>query len=136
MVITAYSYAPSFCQDKIIFVLDKNIFCPKQNHFCPTQNIFVPDKNFVLSWNNTFLLVKWMENNFLAMEKNCQQLKVIFYPFPKQIWAFKSGTKIFVWDKNVLSGTKNILSRTILILSHSALEWNLVQSQVPKRRLP
>ena len=40
-----------------------------------------------------------MENNFLAMEKNCQQLKVIFYPFPKQKGDFRLGTKIFVWDK-------------------------------------
>ena len=75
MAFTAYSYAPSFCQDKIIFVLDKNIFCPRQNHFYPTQNIFVPDKNFVLSWNNTFLLVKWMENNFLAKEMFFHTLK-------------------------------------------------------------
>ena len=41
-----------------------------------------------------------MENNFLAMEKIFPQLKVIFYPFPKQIWAFKPGTKNFVRDKN------------------------------------
>ena len=43
-----------------------------------------------------------MKNNFLA--KIFPQLKVIFYHFPKQIWAFKPGTK-------------NILSRTISILS-------------------
>ena len=56
-----------------------------------------------------------MENKFLVMEKKSfPQLKVIFYPFPKQIWAFKPRTKIFVrakkyfvqdifdfvWDKN------------------------------------
>ena len=40
-----------------------------------------------------------MENNFFVMEKSFPQLKVIFYPFPKQIWALKPGTKIFVWNK-------------------------------------
>ena len=38
-----------------------------------------------------------MENNFLATEKKFLQFKVIFYPFPKQIW-----TKIFVWDEKYL----------------------------------
>ena len=39
-----------------------------------------------------------MKNNFLAMEENFLQLQVIFYPFPKQIWAFKHGTNISVQD--------------------------------------
>ena len=53
-----------------IFCQGQNIFCTGQNNFCPRQNIFVPDKNFCPKLKSTFLLVKWMENNFLAMEKN------------------------------------------------------------------
>ena len=65
-----------------------------------------------------------MKNNFLAMEENFLQLQVIFYPFPKQIWAFKHGTNISVQDNFdfvqdnfdfvqvilILSGTKITLS--------------------------
>ena len=73
-----------------------HLFCPIQNDFCPSQNIFVLDTKFCPKLKkSTFLLVKWMENNFLVMEKSFPQLKVIFYPFPKQIWAFKPGTKNF-----------------------------------------
>ena len=46
---------------------------------------------FIFNW-------KRMKNNFLAMEENFLQLQVIFYPFPKQIWAFKHGTNISVQD--------------------------------------
>ena len=44
--------------------------CPRQNNFCPRQNIFVPDKKFCPKLKSTFLLVKWMENNFLALLEN------------------------------------------------------------------
>ena len=72
---------------------------------------------FIFNW-------KRMKNNFLAMEENFLQLQVIFYPFPKQIWAFKHGTNISVQDNFdfvqdnfdfvqvilILSGTKITLS--------------------------
>ena len=35
----------------------------------PRQNYFGPGQDFNLSQKSIFLIVKWMENNFLAMEK-------------------------------------------------------------------
>ena len=48
----------------------KKYFLYGQNSFCPRQNIFIPDKKFCPKLKSTFLLVKCMENNFLAMKKN------------------------------------------------------------------
>ena len=61
---------PVHLPEQNIFRPGQNIFCTGQNNFCPRQNIFVPDKKFCPKLKSTFLLVKWMENNFLAMEKN------------------------------------------------------------------
>ena len=58
-----------FCSGQNVFCPGQNVFCPRQNNFCPRQNIFVPDKKFCSKQKSIFLLVKWMENNFLVMEK-------------------------------------------------------------------
>ena len=75
--------ALSICPDKIFFVPDKILFVPDKILFVPDKIFFVPDKiifvldktflsrtKFCPKLKSTFLLVKWMENNFLAMEKN------------------------------------------------------------------
>ena len=70
-------YALSICPDKIFFVPDKIIFVQNKMIFVLDKITFVLDKTFLSQTKkfcpklkSTFLLVKWMENNFLAMEKN------------------------------------------------------------------
>ena len=72
----------------------QNIFCTRQNIFCTGQNNFCP------KLKSTFLLVKWMENNFLAMEKNFSTAWNHFLPFSQ------ANMNFLVWDKNFCPGQK------------------------------
>ena len=107
-----FTYALSICPDKIIFVPDKIFFVPNKIFFVLDKTNFVRDKNLVLSWKRTYLLVKWMENDFLATDKIFPTLKSHFPSISQaKMYFFSLGQFFFVWDKNVLSRTKVIFVR-------------------------
>ena len=76
------------------------VHLPGQNNFCLRQNIFVPDKKFCPKLKSTFLLVIWMENNFLAMEKNFSTAWSHFLSFSQ------ANMNFLAWDKNFCPGQK------------------------------
>ena len=57
-------------------------------HLCPVhlsgKNILCTDKKFCPKLKSTYLLVKWMENDFLATDKILSTAKKLF-PFHEQI---------------------------------------------------
>ena len=59
--------------------------------------------------------MKWMENNFLAMDKIFPQLKSYLLCFSQ------ANMKSLAWGKNILSRTILILFGTILILSRTKM---------------
>ena len=69
---------------------------------------FLSDKN-VFPKLKKDLLVKWMENDFLAMKKFCPLLKTHFPSIAQANMYFFSIKKNFVWTK-IFCVDKNILS--------------------------
>ena len=73
----------------VIHKLHRHNFCPVH---LPGQNIFCPDKKIFLCYKSTYLLVKWTENDFLAMDKIFSWLKSHF-PSILQANIYSAGQK-------------------------------------------
>ena len=83
----------------------------------PRQNIFRPDKKFCSRLKSLYLLVKWMENDFLAMDKIFSSAKKSFSILFQKFKLFSLGQNFLSWTISILSGTKMVLSWTKIILS-------------------
>ena len=92
------SYFQSISQAKMCFFSFGQIFCPGQKCFVWDKIRIVLDKKLCPTLKRTFLLVKWMENNFLAMEKKFHSLKSFSIPFPSK-YELLSLEIFFVKDK-------------------------------------
>ena len=103
---------------------------PKCSVHLPRKNIFCPHKKFCPRLRSAYLLMKWMENDFLATDKIFPTLKSHFQSISQaNVYFFSLGQNFLSRTKLVLSGTKNILSGTKDILSRTK---NILSGQMDR----
>ena len=80
---------------------------PKCSVHLPRKNIFCPHKKFCPRLRGAYLLVKWMENDFLATDKIFPTAKKSFsILFPSKYVLFRLGQNFMSRQKSFCPGQK------------------------------